>query len=642
MKLIVWLGNPWEKYIHTRHNLGFLFIDTLREKHGFSQWKYESKFLADISEGELSGEKVLLVKPQTFMNLSGESIQKIVHFYKLSPKDFKVVYDDMSMDFGKIRLRDKWSAGWHNGVKSIITYFWDNWKRIKVGIGFNEKYEVSDWVLSKFTEDELIDIETSIYEKIEESIMSSPTSQSPQSQAPSLDSKKQSKSLYCIWIGGIGVSALARYYLSLWWKVYGSDSNNSELIQKLKEEWCDIITWVDSSRISKKINLVIYTEAIPKTHIERLKARDLKIRSLKYNTALGEVVNAYKLIAITGTHGKSTTSSLVSLVLKNSQENFKSIVGTLLKEFDGRNFYSSPTNSLSKKAPVKNDTYFVIEACEYKEHFLEYTPTLAAITNIEYDHADYFQNTQDYIKAYEKFINKILPGGFCIINMQDNISHRLLWKRKDINYIEIYANEFILWEQAYPFPNIHMKVPGEHILFDAKIAYIIGHMIGISDEKIIHTLENYTGVWRRMEIIWTTDNKNILMSDYGHHPTEVALTLKALKQWYPKKKIYTVFQPHQYSRTIELLNTFKECFFDTDYLIISDIYESRDSEEDKKKMNAEILISEINHPNKLNGNWLDNTLKLIQKYDQENSDSSIILLLWAGNIDTLRYKIKTR
>ena len=170
MKLIVGLWNPGDKYRDTRHNLGFIFLDNFQEENNFSDFKYESKFTADISSGILHGEKTLLVKPQTFMNLSGESIQKICNFYKLTGEDFTVIYDDMSMDFWKIRSRDKGSAGWHNGVKSIIKHFGENWKRIKVWVWFDDRYKVSDWVLSKFTADELIDIDTEIYNKIENEI----------------------------------------------------------------------------------------------------------------------------------------------------------------------------------------------------------------------------------------------------------------------------------------------------------------------------------------------------------------------------------------------------------------------------------------------------------------------------------------
>jgi PTH1 family peptidyl-tRNA hydrolase len=168
MKLIIWLWNPWEKYKDTRHNLGFILLDKCQYEFNFSLWKYESKFMADISLGTIADEKFLLVKPQTFMNISGESIKKICNFYKIWIWEFIVIYDDMSMPFWKIRLREKWSAGWHNGVKSIIQYFWNQWYRIKVWIWFDDRYEVSDWVLSKFSAQERIDIDNEIYKKISE------------------------------------------------------------------------------------------------------------------------------------------------------------------------------------------------------------------------------------------------------------------------------------------------------------------------------------------------------------------------------------------------------------------------------------------------------------------------------------------
>ena len=163
MKLIVGLGNPGTNYHYTRHNLGFLFLDYLQEKQGFSDFHYESKFTSEVASGTFLWEKTLLIKPQTFMNLSGEALQKITNFYKISSDDRIVIYDDLSLEFGKIRFREKWSAWWHNGIKNIIQHLWDNFSRIKCGIGLNEKYEVSDRVLSKFSEEEQIDLDTEVF-----------------------------------------------------------------------------------------------------------------------------------------------------------------------------------------------------------------------------------------------------------------------------------------------------------------------------------------------------------------------------------------------------------------------------------------------------------------------------------------------
>lgn len=447
--------------------------------------------------------------------------------------------------------------------------------------------------------------------------------------------EKTQKNIYLIGIWGIGVSAIARYYLSKWWNVYGSDSTDSEIITSLKDEGCNIIIGADKNRITSNIEKVVYTEAIPRAQEEFHKAQELWLEMEKYNVALSKIANQRKLIAVTGTHGKSTTTSLISIIFKNSDVNFVSIVGTLLKEFDGKNFYQRSINSWENK----HDEYCVIEACEHKEHFLAYTPSVLVITNIEYDHADYFSTPQQYIDAFEKLINNVVPGGFVILPENDSHANTLVGLRNDIHYIQVSRNSFTIGDATQFFPEIIMQVPGKHVLFDAKLAYIVGHMAGISDEDICTSLQNYTGVWRRMEIIGKTKWNNLLMSDYGHHPTEIEVTLQALREWYPERKILTIFQPHQYSRTIELLDGFKACFSGTDTLIIPDIYESRDTQENKEKMNTDILVGTIDHPDVHNGNGIKNTLQYINDYDTQNPDSSIILLLWAGNVDNLRYEI---
>lgn len=167
MKIIVWLGNPGIEYQYTKHNVWFLFLDFLASKNNFSSFKNETKFKWEISIWDISWEKTILLKPSTFMNLSWESLKEIINFYKIEKKDFIVIFDDLSMDFWKIRFRENWSAGWHNWVKSIIKYFGEEWKRIKVWIWFNSNFEVSDWVLSKFSKTELDEFDKNIFQNVE-------------------------------------------------------------------------------------------------------------------------------------------------------------------------------------------------------------------------------------------------------------------------------------------------------------------------------------------------------------------------------------------------------------------------------------------------------------------------------------------
>lgn len=167
MRLIVWLWNYPDEYKLTRHNLGFLFVDYLQDKYSFDDFKLDKKFKWEISTWKIWIEKVILLKPYTYMNLSWESVRELASYYKLENDDIMVVYDDISMEFWKIRYRDKWSAGGQNWVKNIIKFFWESFPRIKVGVWYNEKYWVSDWVLSKFTKEEIEELKA-IFAKTED------------------------------------------------------------------------------------------------------------------------------------------------------------------------------------------------------------------------------------------------------------------------------------------------------------------------------------------------------------------------------------------------------------------------------------------------------------------------------------------
>ena len=193
------------------------------------------------------------------------------------------------------------------------------------------------------------------------------------------------KKVYIVGIGWIWVSAIARYYLHKWWQVFWSDSNKSELTEKLEWEGVDIMIWSDTSRIDNNFDMLVYTEAVSKKQSEVSEAIKNNIPVFTYPEALASIVNQKKLIAIAWTHGKSTTTSLTSLVLKDSDVWVNTIVGTLLKEFDWKNTYFSDSDN------------FVIEACEYKRSFLNYKPVVGVITNIEIDHLDYYKDLEDYI-----------------------------------------------------------------------------------------------------------------------------------------------------------------------------------------------------------------------------------------------------
>jgi len=442
------------------------------------------------------------------------------------------------------------------------------------------------------------------------------------------------KKIYFIWIWWIWISALARYYNEIWYKVYWSDKTSSELIENLKKENIDIIIWQDKNRIDNSFEKIIYTEAIKKEQEEYKKAKELWLELLSYPEWLWQVVNDNNLITISWTHGKSTTTSMASIMLKNSGKNFSSIIWTLLTEFWWKNFYHRDNNKIDK------EKLFVIEACEYRRSFLNYKPFISIITNIEIDHLDYYKDLSDYIKAFKELVYNIKNWGFLIINWQENNSRQLIELRKDISIIEVFDNYFIYdWQKIF-FPEIKLNIPGWHILYDAKLVYVLWYILNIDKKIILDSLQSYNWVWRRMEYLWQSNNWNIFISDYGHHPTEIKLTLEAIKNKYLDKNIITIFQPHQYSRTFELLKDFKQCFNYTDKLIIPNIYESRDSEEDKKRINVDLLLKNIEIQDKENWQWLDRTLERILELNKEKNN--VFILMWAWDIDNLRYKLNLK
>jgi UDP-N-acetylmuramate--alanine ligase len=435
------------------------------------------------------------------------------------------------------------------------------------------------------------------------------------------------KKIYVIWVGWIWVSAIARYYNENGYTVYASDACDSELISKLKNEWIDIIIWSDKNRIDSSFEKVIYTEAIPSTQEELQQAKKINIDTQTYPEALAEIANNKRLIAVTGTHGKSTTTSLISIMMKNSDLWINAVIWTLLKEFNGKNTHFSESD------------FFAIEACEYKRSFLKYTPEFLIITNIEIDHLDYYKDEEDYISAFNQMIDNVKTWWYVIYNWQDKNCLKLKI-RQDLNYIPVSNNYFSLNWQKNNIDKINLQVPGEHILFDSHLAYSLWEILNIDKQEIIKSLEWYSWVWRRMEQLWETNNNNLVISDYWHHPTEILFTLDAIKNKYTYKKIITIFQPHQYSRTIELLEDFKTCFSNTDILIVPNIYESRDSQEDKEKMNAQIFLDTISHEDKVHWVNLDYTKKIIEHYDEKYKNNAVIILLWAWDVDNLRYWIK--
>jgi UDP-N-acetylmuramate-alanine ligase len=217
-----------------------------------------------------------------------------------------------------------------------------------------------------------------------------------------------------------------------------------------------------------------------------------------------------------------------------------------------------------------------------------------------------------------------------IYDINDTYSKNLDFTHTQAKPITLDKNGFRDGVGVYhTFPEMHLQVPGDHLLFDARLAFVVGKILGLPDVYITKRLESYRGCWRRSEIIRTTQAGNILISDYGHHPTEIRLTLTAIKEKYKDRKLFVAFQPHQHSRTRELLDEFGTSFDASDGLVISNIYFSRDNQEDVDYMTTQRLVDTLSsrYPYIQNGENLANTSQIIQQYDKNNPESAIIVLL---------------
>lgn len=392
--------------------------------------------------------------------------------------------------------------------------------------------------------------------------------------------------VHFIGIGGIGVSALAHIYAQQGKAVSGSDMKGSEITEGFE----NVAIGHNSKNITNQ-DLVIYSPAIPDDNVELQRARGLGIETISYPKALGRLTEEYFTIAIAGTHGKSTTTAMLAVIMEQAGLDPTVVIGTKIPQFNGQNYR------------VGKSKYLIVEACEYKESFLALRPKILLITNIEADHLDYFKTEEAYRANFEKFI-----------------------KNSDA---KVFQNPQPLDFKLSP------GVLGEFNLRNATLAATAALSINIKPEVIQKAIATFKGTWRRMEEkpkLWNTR----MIDDYAHHPTEIRVTLEAIRDQNPNAKILCVFQPHQYSRTKAFLSEFANSFTDADQIIIPNIYEVRDTEEDKKSVTAQDLVNKIGTKAK-NGDGIGKTAEYIRG-NFKNFD--IIVTMGAGDIGTIYEKIK--
>lgn len=418
----------------------------------------------------------------------------------------------------------------------------------------------------------------------------------------------QIKKVHFIGIGGIGMSALARLHKFDKKEVSGSDASDSQILSALEEEDIKIFREQVAENISSDTELFVYTEAMPENNPELVAARKTKKPVINYFEALGLSVNPYYLIAVCGTHGKTTTTAMLTDVFESAEKDPTAVIGSLRS--------STKSNFRSGKSK-----YAIVEACEYKRDFLHLTPDVLVILNIEYEHVDYYKSLADVQSAFKEFIGKVHDSGYIVANLSDK------------NVAEVVKDAPV---PVYDFTKMvdltmEMRQPGLHNRFNAAAALTVAKQEKLDIEEAKSAVGKFTGTWRRFEFKGDV-NGAIVYDDYAHHPTEIKATLAAAREAHPDKRITAVFRPHTYSRTKELFEDFAKSFAGADRILLLPVYAARE-EADKSVSVRELAVRALEYCQ--DSHYVDSFEQAQDIIEQSVGHDDVVVIMGAGDATNL-------
>lgn len=418
--------------------------------------------------------------------------------------------------------------------------------------------------------------------------------------------------IHFVGIGGIGMSGLARLFLHEGKKVSGSDSKESANTEKLKAQGAQMTYEQVAANITNDIDLVVYTEAMPHDHPELVAARDAGIKTVNYFEALGMVANEYYLIAVSGTHGKTTTTAMLIDIFEEASFDPSAIVGSL----------RSKTGSNYRAGKSK---YFIVEACEYRRDFLTLNPDVLVITNLEHEHVDYYKDLASVQEAFREFALKVPEDGAIITNVTDpNITPILTGLSCAV----------MDYRQSLDL-SLKLRQPGLHNRLNASAASSVARFMGIEQGVINTALENFAGTARRFEYKGDCNNAPVY-DDYAHHPTEIAASIAGARELYPTKKLTVVFQPHTYSRTQELFDDFVQVLAKADSVILVPIYAAR--KEEGYSIESDDIVDELLKRGVEAKYFLTHDMAVLDIKERVSSDD-VVLIMGAGDVGTIARKL---
>ncbi len=432
----------------------------------------------------------------------------------------------------------------------------------------------------------------------------------------------ESKQVHCIGIGGIGVSALARYFLSQGYLVSGSDMTASDLTEELRKEGIKIFIGHTPLNLPRGAELVVYSPAVKKNNPELVLARTLKIKIQSYPQALGELTKKYFTIAVSGSHGKSTTTALISLILTEAGFDPTVIIGTKLREFK-----SSANSEFGTNFRMGESRYLVIEADEWDKSFYHYRPQVIVLTNIDKEHSDTYKNFRGVVAGFKKYVEKLPEDGYLVANWGDKNIRRLTRSVKKRGVEVIFYNR-------KKFKKHPLQIPGGHNQLNAEASWQCAKIFGMRKAIADKVFRSYQGAWRRLEQLPTSNLPPLtsVYSDYAHHPTEIKATLQALREKHSRVKLICVFQPHQQDRLNRLFSDFILAFDEADTVVILPVYKVAGREERGGRDSFSLVQKILEHKNNVfYAPDLENAMKVIRN---DLTGKEVVVFMSAGDLDS--------
>ena len=444
------------------------------------------------------------------------------------------------------------------------------------------------------------------------------------------------KRVHMIGIGGCGMRGAAAMLLRCGAKVSGSDRAPFVGLAALSEQGARICIGQRATNLPEGVDLIVVSAAIPEENDELAAVRTLGYPVIKYAELLGEIMQLRTGVAIAGTHGKSTTAALCAHLFRVGGLDPSYVIGATAPQLGGG-------------SGVGLGEHFIVEACEFDRSFLNLQPAFAAVLNIEADHLDCYADLDEIVSAFRAFAANVPPDGLIVANHSDlNVSAAMTdatarietfgfeadadWQARNLS-VDRGRYTFEVTYEGLPLFTSSLAIAGRHNVANALAATALAFNAGVQRDAIAEGLSTFQGVDRRMSVRGVRNGITIV-DDYAHHPTEIRVTLEAVRERFEPDRLWVVFQPHQHSRTRILMNDFAESFGDADRILVPDIYGSRDTEQEIKRTGARDLVTRIE---RLGGSvrYVPRLSDIAELLERETASGDVIVTMGAGNIWTL-------